>query len=98
MANEFQFDVFLSHSAKNKAVVRTLAERLRQHTPEFQPSAFCIQSFHDAPTKGSRAQFLYINWRLMDREQEYANLTARLDLASHTANFAVSKKHENRLE
>ena len=30
MAEEFQFDVFLSHSAKDKAVVRPLAERLRQ--------------------------------------------------------------------
>ena len=29
MPDEFQFDVFLSHSAKNKAVVRPLAERLR---------------------------------------------------------------------
>ncbi len=27
---EFQFDVFLSHSAQDKAVVRPLAERLRQ--------------------------------------------------------------------
>jgi TIR domain-containing protein len=27
--NEFQFDVFLSHSAKDKAVVRLLAERSR---------------------------------------------------------------------
>lgn len=27
---DFQFDVFLSHSAKDKAVVRPLAERLRQ--------------------------------------------------------------------
>jgi len=26
----FQYDVFLSHSAKDKAVVRPLAERLRQ--------------------------------------------------------------------
>jgi hypothetical protein len=30
MADEFQYDVFLSHSAKDKAVVRPLAERLRQ--------------------------------------------------------------------
>jgi hypothetical protein len=30
MANEFQFDVFLSHSAKDKAVVRELAARLKQ--------------------------------------------------------------------
>jgi hypothetical protein len=30
MVNEFQFDVFLSHSAKDKAVVRELAARLQQ--------------------------------------------------------------------
>jgi hypothetical protein len=29
MAEDFQYDVFLSHSAKDKAVVRLLAERLR---------------------------------------------------------------------
>jgi len=27
---EFQYDVFLSHSSKDKAVVRALAERLRR--------------------------------------------------------------------
>ena len=30
MPDEFQFDVFLSHSAKDQAVVRPLAERLRK--------------------------------------------------------------------
>jgi hypothetical protein len=30
MAAAFPYDVFLSHSAKDKAVVRPLAERLRQ--------------------------------------------------------------------
>ena len=30
MPDEFQFDVFLSHSAKDKAAVRPLAERLRK--------------------------------------------------------------------
>ena len=30
MANEFQHDVFLRHSAKNKAVVRELAAHLQQ--------------------------------------------------------------------
>ena len=30
MPDDFQFDVFLSHSAKDKAVVRPLAERLRK--------------------------------------------------------------------
>ena len=29
MLNQFQYDVFLSQSAKDKAVVRPLAERLR---------------------------------------------------------------------
>src|ERR1019366_1838948 len=30
MPNDFQFDVFLSHSAKDKAVVRDVAARLKQ--------------------------------------------------------------------
>jgi hypothetical protein len=30
MGAEFQYDVFLSHSAKDKAVVRAVAERLRK--------------------------------------------------------------------
>jgi len=30
MPDEFQYDVFLSHSAKDKTVVRELAERLRK--------------------------------------------------------------------
>ena len=30
MPSEFQYDVFLSHSAKDKAVMRPLAERLRK--------------------------------------------------------------------
>ena len=30
MADKFEYDVFLSHSAKDKAVVRPLAERLRK--------------------------------------------------------------------
>jgi hypothetical protein len=29
MPNDFQYDVFLSHNSKDKAVVRTVAERLR---------------------------------------------------------------------
>jgi hypothetical protein len=29
MPNEFPYDVFLSHSSKDKAVVRSVAERLR---------------------------------------------------------------------
>jgi hypothetical protein len=37
MNAEFQYDVFLSHSAKDKAVVRPLAERLRRDESELQP-------------------------------------------------------------
>ena len=52
MPNDFQYDVFLSHSAKDKAVVRLLAEWLRvavrQHSRawfgELKPSA-SVQSF-----------------------------------------------------
>ena len=80
-AEAFTHDVFLSHSAADKAVVRPLAERLRQdglkvwfdewvlkpgdsipakieegleHSQfTFQPSAFILQPFLDAPIKGS---------------------------------------------
>jgi hypothetical protein len=60
MPNHLQFDVFLSHSAKDKVVVRPLAERLPKDRPAFQ--AFSLQPFPNAPVKGSLAQFLYINW------------------------------------
>ena len=56
MPDEFQYDVFLSHSAKDKAVVRPLAERLRQdgqqgkaegrmQKAEILHSSFCILPF-----------------------------------------------------
>ena len=129
MSDEFQYDVFLSHSAKDKAVVRPLAERLRQdglkvwfdewvlkpgdsipakieeglehsrvlvlcmsanafgsdwaqleagtfrfRDPLNKERRFIPLRLDDAPIKGSLAQFLYINWRPADREQEYAKL------------------------
>ncbi|MCX6925078.1 MAG: TIR domain-containing protein [Verrucomicrobia bacterium] len=129
MPSEFQSDVFLSHSAKDKAVVRPLAERLRQdglkvwfdewvlkpgdsipakieeglehsrvlvlcmsanafgsdwaqleagtfrfRDPLNQERHFIPLRLDDAPIKGSLAQFLYINWRPADRENEYAKL------------------------
>jgi hypothetical protein len=124
MPTEFQFEVFLSHSAKDKAVVRPLAERLRQdglkvwfdewvlkpgdsipakieeglersrvlvlcmsanafgsdwaqleagtfrfRDPLNQERRFIPLRLDDAPIKGSLAQFLYINWRPVEREQ-----------------------------
>jgi hypothetical protein len=129
MPDDFRYDVFLSHSAKDKAVVRPLAERLRQDGLkvwfdewELKPGdsipaqideglensrvlVLCMsaQAFgsdwaqleagtfrfrdplnnerrliplrlDDAPIKGSLAQFVYINWRPADCEQEYAKL------------------------
>ena len=131
MGAGFQYAVFLSHSAKDKAVVRPLAERLRadgvkvwfdewaikpgdsipakieeglEHSrvlvlcmsanafgsdwaqleagtfrfrdPLNQERRFIPLRLDDAPIKGSLAQFLYINWRPANREQEYAKLLA----------------------
>ena len=45
----------------------------------------------DAPIKGSLAQFLYINWLLTDREQEYSKL---LEACRHPAPRPQSKKPE----
>lgn len=48
MAGEFQFDVFLSHSAKDKAVVRDVAACLQQsgffifHEPVSYAKLACI--------------------------------------------------------
>ena len=127
MADDFKYDVFLSHSSKDKEVVRGVAERLRgdglrvwfdeweirpgdsipakieaglEHSrvlvlcmsaqafgsdwaqleagtfrfrdPLNQHRRFIPLRLDDAPIKGSLAQFLYINWRAEDREQEYA--------------------------
>jgi len=40
MGQDFKYDVFLSHSAKDKAVVRPLAERLRQNVLRSVSQAF----------------------------------------------------------
>ena len=131
MPDDFAYDVFLSHSAQDKAVVRPLAERLRQdglkvwfdeweikpgdsipakieeglehsrvlvlcmsaqafgsdwaqlesgtfrfRDPLNKERRFIPLRLDDAHIKGSLAQFLYINWCLADREQEYAKLLA----------------------
>ena len=125
----FAYDVFLSHSEKDKAIVRPLAERLRKDGLkvwfdewEIRPGdslpakteegleqarvlVLCLSAnafgsdwaqveagtfrfrdplnkerrfiplrLDDAPIKGSLAQFLCINWRAQDQEQEYAKL------------------------
>ena len=136
----FTHDVFLSHSVKDKPVVRPLAERLRrdglkvwfdeweikpgdsipakieeglEHSrvlvlcmsanafgsdwaqleagtfrfrdPLNRERRFIPLRLDDASIKGSLAQFLCINWRPADREQEYAKLleACRLQAKTH---------------
>ena len=62
MPDEFQYDVFLSHSAKDKAVVRPLAERLRLNgltscVSDILHSAFILLPSPDAPIRGGTAQW-----------------------------------------
>ena len=126
MSSEFQFDIFLSHSSKDKAVAQDIAERLRSgglrvwfdgweirpgdsipakieeglegsrvlvlcmsanafgsewaqleagtfrfRDPLNKERRFLPLRLDDAPIKGSLAQFLYVDWRPKDREQEY---------------------------
>jgi small GTP-binding protein len=129
MSEVFSFDVVLSHSSKDKPVVRPVAERLRAdglrvwlddweirpgdsipakieeglersrvlvlcmsaqafgsdwaqlesgtfrfRDPLNKERRFIPLRLDEAPIKGSLAQFLYINWRPEEREQEYAKL------------------------
>lgn len=129
MPDEFSHDVFLSHSAKDKKIVREIAQRLKKDGVkvwfdewEIKPGdsipakieeglersrvlVLCMSAnafgsdwaqlesgtfrfrdplnkerrflplrLDDAPIKGSLAQFLYIDWRTEEREQEYAKL------------------------
>jgi len=78
---EFTHDVFLSHSAKDKAVVRPLAERLRKvGMPRFalRTSAFCLLPSLSVAIEGSLAHILCITWRPVQREKKYANPPIRL--------------------
>ena len=50
MSDEFQYDVFLSHSVKDKAVVRDVAERLRK---EGLPSASQPSTLNSQLSAGS---------------------------------------------
>jgi small GTP-binding protein len=127
--SQFLFDVFLSHSTKDKPVVRAIAERLRAdgvrvwfdeweikigdsipakieeglersrvlvlwmsanafgsdwaalesqtfrfRDPLNKERRFIPLRLDDSPIKGSLAQFLYIDWSSMEREQGYVKL------------------------
>jgi hypothetical protein len=51
MAEPFQYDVFLSHSSKDKAVVRPLAERLRTDGLRVWLDEWEIKPGHNIPAK-----------------------------------------------
>ena len=57
MPDDFQNDVFLSHSAKDKAVVRPLAERLRQDGLKvwFDEWEFPVASVYDRRDEDRRS-------------------------------------------
>ena len=72
-SNAFPYDVFLSHSAKDKPVVRPLAERLRQDGLKV-PSAFGLRTSDFGFAQPGSFRFRYplhqerrfIHWRLDD--------------------------------
>jgi hypothetical protein len=70
MANEFQFDVFLSHSAKDKAVVREVAARLHQEGACYKDSGFPTEEIFNL-TKIDR-RFLVQIKEIVDFEEELA--------------------------
>jgi len=51
MPDDFQFDVFLSHSSRDKAVVRPLAERLRADGLKVWFDEWEIKPGHSIPAK-----------------------------------------------
>jgi hypothetical protein len=55
-SQDFQYDVFLSHSMKDKAVVRPLSERLRKDGLHDNPqlSTFTLNQLRDSTTPPSK--------------------------------------------
>ena len=51
MPDQFEYDVFVSHSAKDKAVVRPLAERLRQGRPKVWFDEWVLKPGDGIPAK-----------------------------------------------
>src|SRR5438045_2185346 len=145
MGDPFFFDVFLSHSSKDKAVVRDIADRLRKdglrvwldewvlrpgdsipakieeglersrvlvlcmsaqafgsdwaqlesgtfrfRDPLNKERLFIPLRLDEAPIKGSLAQFLYVDWRPAEREQQYAKF---LEACRHPASWPQSIKN-----
>jgi len=83
MTNEFQYDVFLSHSAKDKAVVRPLAERLRADGLKVWFDEWVLQPGDSIPAKiedgrwadaGQRADIIH---QLAERGIDFASVAAQ---------------------
>lgn len=51
MADTFQYDVFFGHSAKDQAVVRPLAERLRKDGPNVWFDKWVLAPGDNSPAK-----------------------------------------------
>ena len=148
MSDSFAYDVFLSHSSKDKAVVRPIAERLqsdrlrawfdewvlkpgdsipakieeglessrvlvlcmsakalgsdwaqleagtfRFRDPLNKERRFIPLRLDDAPIKGALAQFLYIDWRQEESDQEYAKLLDACRPPTHPVPLTREQQH-----
>ena len=51
MADNFSYDVFLSHSSKDKAIVRAVAERLRNDGLNVWFDEWVLKPGHNIPAK-----------------------------------------------
>ncbi len=149
MADDFTHDVFLSHSSRDKAVVRDIAERLkadglrvwlddweikswarratrkkkieeglessrvlvlcmsanaisfdwvrlesgtfRFRDPLNKKRRFVPLRLDETPVRGSLGQISCINWRVEDREQEYARLLAKPTASNHRGAEVLSR-------
>ena len=96
MPDEFQFDVFLSHSAKDKAVVRPLAERLRQDGLKVWFDEWALKPGDSIPAKieagplkfGTRNSEFGIPWFGSDWAQLEAG-TLGSDFGPRTSDFGL---------
>ncbi|MCX6677787.1 MAG: toll/interleukin-1 receptor domain-containing protein [Methanothrix sp.] len=53
MSSEFEYDVFLSYSSKDREIVHALAERLKQDGLRVWLDAWAIQPGDSIPLKGT---------------------------------------------
>src|ERR1039458_3802188 len=104
MPDQFQFDVFLSHSAKDKAVVRDVAARLQRDgvrvwldEEQIKPGdsipakieAGLERAWRQRPTQRSAMPFCQGDWTLVRLDSRPVALKNTLTSASRSAGWEV---------